>query len=128
MDNRNEFYPPAVQPADPEAANQEARGILKTGILAAALSILVLPGIILSVIGIRRSKAWAKAYGSYTAGVQIGRVFSIAALPLSIFSLLAWLLLIGYVLLWCWILLHTNSALPQPLSLGHLPEFIGALM
>ncbi|MBP5618224.1 MAG: hypothetical protein J6X61_03640 [Clostridia bacterium] len=121
----NQVYPAPVP--DTSAANEEAGGVLKTGILAAALSVTGIPGIILSIIGIKQSKAWAKKHGSYTAKARVGRYLSIAALPSSIVCLFYWLICIGFTLFWFWLVLHTND-LPKPLSLDHLPEFVGMLM
>ena len=120
----NQVYPAPV--IDAAVADEEARGILKTGILAVVLSFLVIPGIILSVTGMRKSKAWAQKYGSYTAKVRVGRILAITALPSSIVWILCWLLWICILGFMIWIMLHTND-LPQPLSLEHLPEFIGMI-
>ena len=118
-------YPAPV--VDAAAANEEAKRVMTMGIVAAALSFTGIPGIILAAVGIRKSKAWAQKYGSYTAKARVGRILSIVALPSSILCLLYWLFVICFYAFLIWITLHTHD-LPQPLSLEQLPEFIGMLV
>ena len=114
MDEQEYYVPVSI---DPQAADAEGKTVLTLGIVASALVFTGIPGIILAIIGILKSKKWAAKYGHYTAKPRVGRILSIVALPSSIYMTLFWILYIALVGFAIWTALHTHTTLPQDLSL-----------
>lgn len=113
----NQEYVPAAQ-ADAAA---DGKRVMILGIVAAALSVLGVPGIILAAITLKKAKQWREAYGRYLAMPRVGHILGVVALPTSIVMACYWLFLCLWFGLLIWILLHTSD-LPNNVDLSRFPE------
>lgn len=80
----------AAAPAQNADSTAKARTLMILGIIAAALSELGIPGIILGAIGLKKAKAFIAEFGSTWGMSKAGRILSKVGLILGIIMTIVW--------------------------------------
>ena len=93
---------PAVQAEAPvsDEQNAAAKNVMVFGIVAAALSELGLPGLILSLIAKRKVRDYEAQYGPATRKAKAGKICATVAFPVSIVMTVFWAIYCLCLLIW----------------------------